>query len=188
MQITEADSQPILTIPTLGYAMHIALACLVVISCPSTRIWLTCCTVLCTRMTCRSTWKYFWMQRIAHTPQKHCLLRKENKATFDPYFWRVYFTCSAIRSKKVLPDLTSSKLFAFSRPIEVPRPPFNLKTAVLESSSWRKDPLVISLWLTSQVFERKYSLENWFCLSWVESSVSCLFLSTLQTSARRSLW
>ena len=54
--------------------------------------------------------------------------------TLDPYFWRVYLIWSAMRSRKVFPSLTSSKLFAFSRPIDVPKPPFSLKTAVCESN------------------------------------------------------
>ena len=49
-------------------------------------------------------------------------------------FFLVYLICSAIRSKKLLPSLTSSKLLAFSRPMEVPSPPLSFRTAVWESS------------------------------------------------------
>ena len=52
------------------------------------------------------------------------------KRTLEPNFSRVYTTCSAIRSRKVLPSLTGRSDFAFSRPIDVPSPPFSFRTAV----------------------------------------------------------
>lgn len=54
-------------------------------------------------------------------------------STLEPYCLRVCLTCSAMRSRKVLPSFTSSKLLAFSKPMEVPKPPFSLKTAVCDN-------------------------------------------------------
>ena len=42
-------------------------------------------------------------------------------------------TCSAIRSRKFLPSFTVSSDLAFSRPMDVPRPPLSLSTAVAPS-------------------------------------------------------
>lgn len=47
-------------------------------------------------------------------------------------------TCSAMRSRNVLPSFTTSKLFAFSKPMDVPRPPFSLMTAVWSSRSCKE--------------------------------------------------
>ena len=44
-------------------------------------------------------------------------------------------TCSAIRSRKFLPSFTVSNDLAFSRPMDVPRPPLSLSTAVAPSRS-----------------------------------------------------
>ena len=41
-----------------------------------------------------------------------------------------------MRSRKVLPSFTGRRDLAFSRPMEVPRPPLSLRTAVLERSDW----------------------------------------------------
>ena len=53
-----------------------------------------------------------------------------------PVASRVCFTWRAMRSKKVLPSFTGRRDLAFSRPIEVPRPPLSLRTAVLERRVW----------------------------------------------------
>jgi len=44
-------------------------------------------------------------------------------------------TCLAIKSKNVLPPVTSSNDFALSRPIPVPRPPLSLSTTVCFNNS-----------------------------------------------------
>ena len=41
-----------------------------------------------------------------------------------------------MRSRKVLPSFTGRRDLAFSRPMEVPRPPLSLRTVVLERSDW----------------------------------------------------
>ena len=57
--------------------------------------------------------------------------------TLESNFFLVYLICSAIRSRKVLPSLTVSKLLAFSSPMDVPSPPLSLRTAVWDSSFCR---------------------------------------------------
>ena len=52
------------------------------------------------------------------------------KRTLEPNCSLVYTICSAMRSRKVLPSFTGRRDFAFSRPIDVPRPPLSFRTAV----------------------------------------------------------
>ncbi len=61
------------------------------------------------------------------------------KRTLEPNFSRVYTTCSAMRSRKVLPSLTGRSDFAFSKPIDVPSPPLSLRTAVCSRRLCRRD-------------------------------------------------
>ena len=44
--------------------------------------------------------------------------------------FRIVITCFAVKSRNVLPPLTSNKLFALSSPIDVPRPPLSFNTTV----------------------------------------------------------
>mmetsp|Transcript_14726 Transcript_14726/g.36717 ORF Transcript_14726/g.36717 Transcript_14726/m.36717 type:complete len:214 (+) Transcript_14726:1113-1754(+) len=59
-------------------------------------------------------------------------------ATLEPYVARMCFTCSAIRSRNVLPSFTTNSDLAFSRPMLVPRPPFSFSTAVADSRPFRE--------------------------------------------------
>ena len=52
--------------------------------------------------------------------------------TFCPNSFLMHMTCLAVKSKKVSPFFTSSKLLALSRPIPVPNPPLSLSTTVWE--------------------------------------------------------
>lgn len=53
-----------------------------------------------------------------------------------PNLVRVCLICSAMRSRKVLPSFTSSRLLAFSSPIDVPSPPLSFSTAVCSSRAY----------------------------------------------------
>mmetsp|Transcript_52885 Transcript_52885/g.123770 ORF Transcript_52885/g.123770 Transcript_52885/m.123770 type:complete len:254 (-) Transcript_52885:19-780(-) len=51
------------------------------------------------------------------------------------YFFFIHSTCFAMRSRKVLPPVTCNNDFALSKPIPVPKPPFNFKMTVSFKSS-----------------------------------------------------
>ena len=85
----------------------------------------------------RSGWFSFKNALVSSDVEK--LFIRMNR-TSDPNSPRVNLICSAIRSRKVLPFFTGSKLFAFSSPMDVPRPPFSLSTAVLANRSFTSAP------------------------------------------------
>jgi len=57
------------------------------------------------------------------------------KRTLAPNDFRWCLTCSAMMSRNVLPSLTTRRDLAFSRPMDVPRPPLSLSMAVWERRS-----------------------------------------------------
>mmetsp|Transcript_36069 Transcript_36069/g.81858 ORF Transcript_36069/g.81858 Transcript_36069/m.81858 type:complete len:415 (+) Transcript_36069:720-1964(+) len=57
------------------------------------------------------------------------------KASSTPKTERMCSTCRAMKSRKVAPSFRGSRLFAFSSPIPVPRPPLSLSITVLVNSA-----------------------------------------------------
>mmetsp|Transcript_110629 Transcript_110629/g.202761 ORF Transcript_110629/g.202761 Transcript_110629/m.202761 type:complete len:295 (-) Transcript_110629:236-1120(-) len=58
-----------------------------------------------------------------------------NLRSGDAYVSFIQATCLAIKSRNVLPSTTGRSDFAFSRPMPVPSPPFNLRMTVFFKSS-----------------------------------------------------